>query len=90
MNNLIIPTLIVSVMAFAMSLVAVVMVLAQKWSTHKIEWKPLEIHDQYKEDEEDEAQQQDDAEELEKALALQKSKKKPADPLDTILETNNF
>lgn len=82
-----------SVLAFITSNIAIIMVLAQKWSTHKIEWKPLEMHDPFKESEEEmEAVAEDDGKLLEEALNLQRKgkKAKPADPLDEILETNNF
>jgi phage-related minor tail protein len=45
MINLVIPTLILSVIALVTSLVAIVLVLAQRWSTHRIEWKPLQFQD---------------------------------------------
>ena len=82
-----------SIVSFVTSLIAIVMVLAQKWSTHTIEWKPLESYDPFKEAEE-EAQIVDSGDEkvLEEALKLQRKKKKESveDPLDKILETNNF
>jgi len=93
MVNLIIPTLLVSSLAFVTSVVAIVLVLAQRWSTHKIEWRPLVT-----ETLEDEAEkelnevEEDDAVTLKEALSLQRKNKikAPIDPLDTILETNNF
>ena len=94
MIDLIIPTLIVSVLALIMSLASLVLTLAQKFSTHKIEWKPIEFHglseeDKFKEDEDFQAK---DDEFLERALELSKQakKKREQDPLDEILETNNF
>ena len=94
MTNLIIPTLIVSVLALIMSLASIVLTLAQKFSTHKIEWKPIEFgglseEDKFKEDEDFQAK---DDEFLERALELSKKaqKKREQDPLDEILETNNF
>jgi hypothetical protein len=68
------------------------MVLAQKWSTHKIEWKPLNF-DPMEEEEEVLKEEEEAAELLDKALSLSKQatkKKKLTDPLDEILETNNF
>jgi hypothetical protein len=93
MVNLIIPTLLVSSLAFVTSVVAIVLVLAQRWSTHKIEWRPLVT-----ETLEDEAEkelnevEEDDAVTLKEALSLQRKNKikAPIDPLDTILENNNF
>lgn len=92
--NLIIPTLIVAVMAFAMATIAVVLILAQKWSTHKIEWKPLTVADPFKESVEEIEELEDEGSKiLEEALKLQrggKKKKEDEDPLDSILESNNF
>lgn len=96
MSNLIIPTLIVAVMAFAIASVTLIIVLAQKWSTHQIEWKPLVTSDPFLEsDKEIEDLDDVDSKTLEEALSLQrgakkKKKKEDEDPLDTILETNNF
>jgi hypothetical protein len=77
-----------SVLAFIIANAAIIIVLAQKWSTHKIEWKaldfePVKEEEEYKED--------DDQAFLKSALDLSKKKKKKVeDPLDSILETNNF
>ena len=93
MINLVIPTLIVSTIAFITSLIAIVLVLAQKWSTHKIEWKPLQIDDPFKESEEEmKSVDDEDGKILEEALNLQRKgkKQKEVDPLADILETNNF
>lgn len=93
MIHLVVPTLILSTIALVTSLIAIVLVLAQRWSTHRIEWKPLQIEDTVKEAEKElEEQDQEDEEFLEKALHLQRNKKKKEDkdPLDEILETNNF
>lgn len=83
-------SIILSTLALFTSLAAIVLVLAQKFSTHKIEWKPLEIlpEDQkFKEEEEEKT----DSELLSEALSLSRKKKKTnSDPLDEILETNNF
>lgn len=83
-------------MAFAMSSIALILFLAQKWSTHQIEWKPLVTSDPFLEaDKEIEDLDDVDSKTLEEALSLQrgakkKKKKEDEDPLDTILETNNF
>ncbi len=81
-------------MAFIMSVVAIILVLAQRWSTHKIEWKPLQISDPLAVSEEEvKATEDEDSKFLEEALSLQrngKKKKKDEDPLDSILESNNF
>jgi len=93
MINLVIPTLIVATLALIMSLAAIILVLAQKWSTHKIEWKPLKLNDPFLESEEEIKQvDEDDSKILADALNLQRKgrKLKEQDPLNEILETNNF
>ena len=93
MINLIIPTLIVSTIAIVTSLIAIVLVLAQRWSTHKIEWKPLKVQDPFEiSDKETKEADEDDGKILEEALNLQRKGKKQRDqdPLTDILETNNF
>jgi hypothetical protein len=91
MINLIIPTLIVSTIAIVISLIAIVLVLAQRWSTHKIEWKPL-VTKELEEEEKFKEEEEESSELLAKALDLSKKakKKKSEDPLDEILEANNF
>lgn len=93
MTHLIIPTLIISVIALVAAIVAVILVLAQRWSSHKIEWRPLvtETLEDKAEKELNEVEE-DDAVTLKEALSLQRKNKikAPIDPLDTILETNNF
>lgn len=80
-----------SLVSLLVSIAAIVIVLAMKWSTHKIEWKPLQMHDPLSESEEEISEiAENDDKLLEKALNLQKKKKKESDPLDSILETNNF
>jgi len=79
-----------SLVSLIVSIAAIVIVLAQRWSTHKIEWKPLEIlpEDQKFKDEDEE---KTDLDLVNEALQLsRKKKKKLEDPLDEILETNNF
>jgi hypothetical protein len=93
MINLIIPTLIISTIAIVVSLIAIVLVLAQRWSTHKIEWKPLKVQDPFEiSDKETKEADEDDGKILEEALNLQRKGKKQRDqdPLTDILETNNF
>lgn len=82
-----------SFLSLIISLGAIVIVLAMKWSTHKIEWKPLQLHDPFKESEEEtKTLEDDDSKILEEALNLQRKgkKQKDQDPLAEILETNNF
>ena len=93
MINLVIPTLILSVIALVTSLVAIVLVLAQRWSTHKIEWKPLQLNDPLTSaDEEFKDVDDEDGKILKEALNLQRNgkKQKDQDPLAEIFETNNF
>jgi len=92
MVNLIIPTLIVSVLAIMLSLAAIIMVIAQRLSTHKIEWRPLVQQTAEIEAEEDEKfDDEEDSKFLKDALNLQRSgKAKVEDPLDNILSTSNF
>lgn len=73
------------------------MVVAQKISTHKIEFRPLEVNDPFKEDETFKKFEEPEDITIEQALKLskegleRKKKKKPdEDPLDSILESNNF
>jgi hypothetical protein len=82
-----------SFLSLLVSLVAIVIVLAQKWSTHKIEWKPLQIHDPLAQsDQEVKTVDDEDSKILEEVLNLQRKgkKQKDQDPLADILETNNF
>ena len=82
-----------AVIALVAAIVAVILVLAQRMSTHRIEWKPLTLADAEGEaDTEQELVEEDDDKILSEALDLQRKgkKSKDVDPLDTILETNNF
>jgi hypothetical protein len=93
MINLVIPALIMSCIATIVAIAALAMVIGMKLSTHKIEWRPLQVDDPFKESEKEmEVMELDDSKVLEDALNLQRKgkKAKPADPLDEILETNNF
>ncbi len=82
-------SIFISFFALLVAITSLVLVLAMKFSTHKIEFKPLvtqelKEEEKFKEEEEDEKL-------LESVLNLQrKKKKKQEDPLDTILETANF
>lgn len=85
--------IVFSLVALIASVTAVAMVLGMKWSTHKIEWKPLEFKDPFLEsNEEMEEIENNDNKTLEEALNLQRKAKKAKekDPLEDILETNNF
>ena len=93
MTNLILPTLIVSILSLLASFVAIVLVLAQKFSTHRIDWKPMitGTPEEIVEKEMD-AIEEDEDKYLAKALNLQRSKLKSReiDPLDEILDSTNF
>lgn len=93
MINLVIPTLIMSAISTVIAIAALAMVIGMKLSTHKIEWKPLSFDPIKEEEDEQIKEEEDSAELLDKALNLSKQankKKKLSDPLDEILETNNF
>lgn len=78
-----------SFLALIVAIAALVMVLAMKMSTHKIEWKTLDFEKFEEEVPGAKDDESDDA--LEKALNLQrKKKKKEEDPLDILAETSNF
>jgi len=89
-----ITAILMSVVSLIVSISALVIVLAYKLSTHKIEWKPLpqETFEPFKEvDNELTKQDSMDEELLNKAFELSRKKReKNQDPLDTILETSNF
>lgn len=94
MNSMIsLFAIVFSLVSLLVSIAAIVIVLAQKWSTHKIEWKPLETFDPFKESEDEKKiLDGDDDKVLEEALTLQRKgkKKQEVDPLNEILETHNF
>lgn len=77
-----------SFLALIVAIAALVMVLAMKFSTHKIEWKSLDF--EKFEDEVPGAKDEESDELLEKAIQLQRKKKKIEDPLDALAETSNF
>ena len=80
-----------SFLSLLVSIAAIVIVLAQKWSTHRIEWKPIETFDPFKESEDEKKLLDgDDDKILQEALILQRKGRKESDPLNEILETNNF
>lgn len=80
--------IIISSLSLVASIAALAMVIGQKLSTHRIEWKALE-YEPIKEEEE--YKEDDEQAMLKSALELSsKKRKKIEDPLDTILETNNF
>ena len=85
--------IVFSLVSLLVSIAAIVFVLAQRFSTHKIEWKPLETFDPFQESEDEKKiLEEDDEKVLEEALSLQRKgkKKQEVDPLSEILETNNF
>jgi hypothetical protein len=94
MINLVVPAIIISCLALFVGSAALIIVLAKHWSSHKIEWRPLELKafEEGEEEESDKLAQKDD-ELLSDALKLQKSKKKKKieeDPLADLLQSHNF
>lgn len=91
-----IASVIMSVIALVFSIIACILVLAMKWSTHKIEFRPLDTKEMFKEEEEEEFRPftEPDSKLVEDALKLsqegKKRKNREQDPLDEILESNNF
>ena len=84
----------ISVFAVILSLIAIILVMAQRLSTHKIEWKPLELQDPMKPFKDEEATEQLDEDFLNEAYKLaeegrQKKKKKEEDPME-FLDSSNF
>lgn len=77
--------IIIATIALVISLASIILVLAQKWSTHRIEWKPM-IQEEVKEEVFEESSDEDL---LEQALKMNKKKKKEEDPLSEI-ESSNF
>jgi hypothetical protein len=87
--------IIISSIAIVFSLAALAMIIGMKLSTHKIEFKPLEIKDPFIEDDfkpftEPSEEIVDEALKLSKEGLERKKKAKDKDPLDEILESNNF
>lgn len=91
-----ITAIIMSTIAVLVSLAALAMVIGIKLSSHKIEYRPLEIKDPFAPIGEEEVSLSEPSEELVKeALELsrkgkERKKKEEVDPLDSILESNNF
>jgi len=85
--------IIIATVSLVIALASLAMVIGMKLSTHKIEFKPIEINDPFREvNEEADKTKMEDEDILFSALNLQRSKKKKKDedPLDSILETANF
>jgi hypothetical protein len=89
--NLVIPTLIISCIALLLSTLACIAFVAQRMSTHKIEWRPL-VQEKIEQEleEEDINLSNDDDKILNEALYMSRKKKKEVDPLDEVLETANY
>lgn len=86
-------SVILSSLSLMVALAALGVCLGMKWSSHKIEWRPLETTKV--EEEEFESFTDPDVGLVDKALELSKQgkerkKKKDEDPLDSILESSNF
>lgn len=82
-------SILISVLALITSIVALGITLGMKWSSHKIEFKPL-LTSPITEEQEETPEDQNDEEVLRNALNLQRKKKKEIDPLLDITETANF
>jgi flagellar basal body-associated protein FliL len=87
--------IILAVISVLVSLAALSMVIGMKLSTHKIEFKPLEISDPFKQEEDFTPFTEPSEDLVQEALRLskegkEKKKKLEKDPLDEILESNNF
>lgn len=85
--------IIIASISIVVSLASLAMTIGARLSTHRIEWKPIETFDPFKESEEEKKLiDGDDDKVLEGALNLQRrgKKKQEVDPLNEILETNNF
>ena len=77
--------IVLATLSLSISLVSIILVLAQKWSSHKIEWRPLKME----EAKEEVYEETSDEDLLEKALELnKKKKKKEEDPLSDISSSN--
>lgn len=81
-------SIIISILALLVALAALALTIGMKLSTHSIEWKPLETHQPF--DDEPENKDIEEDEFLEKALNLQKKKKKLEDPMDDVFKSSNF
>jgi hypothetical protein len=90
-NALSLTAIFISGFSLIMSLAAIIFVVAQKLSTHKIEFKPL-LSDELREEDKFQEEAEEEDKLLQEALKLSQSKrkKKSEDPLDSILETSNF
>lgn len=84
--------IVFSLVALLVALAALSMVIGQRLSTHKIEWKPLDFEPYDGQKSSDKESEDDDGKILEEALNLQRKGKrtKDIDPLSEVLETNNF
>lgn len=90
-NSLHLVSILLSLISLITSIVALGLTLGMKWSSHKIEFKPLITNDLREEDKFQEEEEEDKT--LQEAMRLSsegKKKKKVEDPLDSILESSNF
>lgn len=87
-EGLALASIFISFFAVLVAIASLAMVIGMRLSTHKIEFKPLVTHEL--KDEEKFKEDESDDELLKSALNLQRKKKKPEDPLDSILESSNF
>lgn len=88
-----ITSIILASIALLVALASLGISLGTRWSSHRIEWKPLQLNDSVaSSDEEFKDVDDEDGKILKEALNLQRNgkKQKDQDPLAEIFETNNF
>lgn len=93
-EGLSIAAIVLSFLSFIAAICALGISLGIKWSSHQIEWRPLEVNDPFKPYKDDEEKETSEEEILNEAYKLaeegkQRKKKKEEDPLE-FLETSNF
>jgi hypothetical protein len=87
--------IILASISIVISLAALGVCLGMRWSTHRVDFKPLEAYDPLKQEEDFGSFSEPDTTLVDKAMGLsregvKKKKKKEEDPLDSLLESNNF
>ena len=88
-----ITSIILASIALLVALASLGISLGTRWSSHRIEWKPLQLNDSLaSSDEEFKDVDDEDGKILKEALNLQRRGKRAEeiDPLSEVLETNNF
>lgn len=88
--------IIISSVSLLVALAALAMIIGLKLSTHKIEFKPLEINDPFNMGDDFKPFTEPSEDLIDEAIKLSKEgrerreKKKETDPLDEILASSNF